>query len=187
MPPALTLDDPRVMDSTAALDLPDIPKSLLVVGGGYIGLELGTVYADARQRGHGRRDDAGTAAGRRSRSRRRPRQARGQDDEDACCSRRAWSQHEGGAERHPRHVRGRRPMPKRAAVRSRAGVASAAGPNSAIPGLDETRVAGRSARLHHGRRAAAHRTSRRFSRSATSSASRCWRTRRRTKGASPSK
>ena len=38
-------DDPRVMDSTAALDLPDIPPSLLVVGGGYIGLELGSVYA----------------------------------------------------------------------------------------------------------------------------------------------
>jgi dihydrolipoamide dehydrogenase len=37
--------DPRVMDSTAALDLPDIPKSLLIVGGGYIGLELGTVYS----------------------------------------------------------------------------------------------------------------------------------------------
>ena len=37
--------DKRVMDSTAALDLPDVPKSLLVVGGGYIGLELGTVYA----------------------------------------------------------------------------------------------------------------------------------------------
>jgi dihydrolipoamide dehydrogenase len=33
------------MDSTAALDLPDVPKSLLVVGGGYIGLELGSVYA----------------------------------------------------------------------------------------------------------------------------------------------
>jgi len=45
IPPALKLDDPRVMDSTAALDLPDIPKSLLVVGGGYIGLELGSVYA----------------------------------------------------------------------------------------------------------------------------------------------
>jgi dihydrolipoamide dehydrogenase len=45
IPPALKLDDPRVMDSTGALDLPDIPKSLLVVGGGYIGLELGTVYA----------------------------------------------------------------------------------------------------------------------------------------------
>jgi dihydrolipoamide dehydrogenase len=37
--------DPRVMDSTSALDLPDIPSSLLVVGGGYIGLELGSVYA----------------------------------------------------------------------------------------------------------------------------------------------
>lgn len=45
MPPALKSDDPRVMDSTAALDLPDIPKSLLVVGGGYIGLEIGSVYA----------------------------------------------------------------------------------------------------------------------------------------------
>jgi dihydrolipoyl dehydrogenase len=45
VPPMLKLDDPRVMDSTAALDLPDIPKSLLVVGGGYIGLELGSVYA----------------------------------------------------------------------------------------------------------------------------------------------
>jgi dihydrolipoyl dehydrogenase len=44
-PASLKLDDPRVMDSTSALDLPDIPKSLLVVGGGYIGLELGSVYA----------------------------------------------------------------------------------------------------------------------------------------------
>ena len=45
LPAALAVDDQRVMDSTAALDLPDIPHSLLVVGGGYIGLELGTVYA----------------------------------------------------------------------------------------------------------------------------------------------
>ena len=45
MPPSLALDDPRVMDSTGALDLPDVPRSLLVVGGGYIGLELGSVYA----------------------------------------------------------------------------------------------------------------------------------------------
>jgi dihydrolipoamide dehydrogenase len=43
--PAFANGGPRVMDSTAALDLPDIPKSLLVVGGGYIGLELGSVYA----------------------------------------------------------------------------------------------------------------------------------------------
>ncbi|HEY3043880.1 MAG TPA: NAD(P)/FAD-dependent oxidoreductase, partial [Vicinamibacterales bacterium] len=45
IPAALKIDDPRVMDSTVALDLPEVPKSLLVVGGGYIGLELGTVYA----------------------------------------------------------------------------------------------------------------------------------------------
>ncbi len=43
--PGLTLDDTRVMNTTCALDLPDVPGSLLVVGGGYIGLELGTVYA----------------------------------------------------------------------------------------------------------------------------------------------
>jgi dihydrolipoamide dehydrogenase len=43
--PTLKLDTPRMMDSTSALDLSDVPKSLLVVGGGYIGLELGTVYA----------------------------------------------------------------------------------------------------------------------------------------------
>ncbi|MDX2475011.1 MAG: dihydrolipoyl dehydrogenase, partial [Candidatus Krumholzibacteria bacterium] len=35
----------RIIDSTGALELPDVPKSLLVVGGGYIGLELGSAYA----------------------------------------------------------------------------------------------------------------------------------------------
>ena len=44
-PAALALDDPRVLDSTRALDLDGVPASLLVIGGGYIGLELGTVYA----------------------------------------------------------------------------------------------------------------------------------------------
>jgi len=43
--PALSIDSPRMLDSTTALELPDVPKSLLVIGGGYIGLELGTVYA----------------------------------------------------------------------------------------------------------------------------------------------
>ena len=43
--PTLKLDTPRMMDSTGALNLEDIPGSLLVVGGGYIGLELGSVYA----------------------------------------------------------------------------------------------------------------------------------------------
>ena len=43
--PGLSIDSPRVMDSTGGLDLPDIPGTLLVIGGGYIGLELGSVYA----------------------------------------------------------------------------------------------------------------------------------------------
>jgi dihydrolipoamide dehydrogenase len=43
--PTLKLETPRMMDSTGALNLEDIPGSLLVVGGGYIGLELGSVYA----------------------------------------------------------------------------------------------------------------------------------------------
>ncbi|HEX9637436.1 MAG TPA: dihydrolipoyl dehydrogenase [Acidobacteriota bacterium] len=45
IPASLRVDDPRVMDSTEALQLPEIPNRLLVVGGGYIGLELGSVYA----------------------------------------------------------------------------------------------------------------------------------------------
>ncbi len=44
--PAFDIGSPRVMDSTGALELADVPKSLLVVGGGYIGLEMGTVYAE---------------------------------------------------------------------------------------------------------------------------------------------
>jgi dihydrolipoamide dehydrogenase len=43
--PALSIDSPRLLDSTSALALEDVPESLLVVGGGYIGLEMGTVYA----------------------------------------------------------------------------------------------------------------------------------------------
>src|SRR5688572_6505183 len=43
--PSLSLESARMMDSTSALDVPDVPKSLLVIGGGYIGLELGSVYA----------------------------------------------------------------------------------------------------------------------------------------------
>ena len=45
MPPAFRIDSDRVLDSTGALALQDIPESLLVVGGGYIGLEMGSVYA----------------------------------------------------------------------------------------------------------------------------------------------
>ena len=43
--PNVSIDSPKVLDSTTALELPDVPERFLVVGGGYIGLELGTVYA----------------------------------------------------------------------------------------------------------------------------------------------
>ena len=42
--PSLDIKSKRLLNSTSALDLPAIPKSLLVIGGGYIGLELGSVY-----------------------------------------------------------------------------------------------------------------------------------------------
>ncbi len=42
--PGIPYDDPRVMNSTGALELADVPKSLLVIGGGIIGLEMATVY-----------------------------------------------------------------------------------------------------------------------------------------------
>lgn len=42
--PSLNIQSKKLLNSTTALDLPVIPKSLLVVGGGYIGLELGSVY-----------------------------------------------------------------------------------------------------------------------------------------------
>jgi dihydrolipoamide dehydrogenase len=46
MPKMFNIDSPRVMDSTDALALEEVPESLLVIGGGYIGLEMGTVYAE---------------------------------------------------------------------------------------------------------------------------------------------
>jgi dihydrolipoamide dehydrogenase len=45
IPKAFDLGNPRVMTSRQALDIEEIPNELLVVGGGYIGMELGTVYA----------------------------------------------------------------------------------------------------------------------------------------------
>ena len=42
--PGFPYEDPRLMDSTGALDLEDIPKRLLIIGGGIIGLEMATVY-----------------------------------------------------------------------------------------------------------------------------------------------
>jgi len=48
--PAFDLPTPRIMDSTQALEMIDIPETLLVIGGGYIGLEMGTVYAELGSR-----------------------------------------------------------------------------------------------------------------------------------------
>ncbi len=45
MLPDVAADSSKIIDSTGALEIPDVPSSLLVVGGGYIGLELGSVYA----------------------------------------------------------------------------------------------------------------------------------------------
>jgi dihydrolipoamide dehydrogenase len=45
LPKVFDLGNPRIMTSTEALELEDIPENLLVVGGGYIGMEMGTVYA----------------------------------------------------------------------------------------------------------------------------------------------
>jgi dihydrolipoamide dehydrogenase len=42
--PGFPYDDPRIIDSTGALALQDVPKRLLIIGGGIIGLEMGTVY-----------------------------------------------------------------------------------------------------------------------------------------------
>ncbi len=46
MIPSMNIGSPRVFDSTGALELRELPESMLVVGGGYIGLEMGTVYAE---------------------------------------------------------------------------------------------------------------------------------------------
>lgn len=43
--PNLSLDSPKVLNSTTALELKNVPKTMLVIGGGYIGLEMGSVYA----------------------------------------------------------------------------------------------------------------------------------------------
>ncbi len=45
MPKIFDIGSDRVIDSTGALELTDVPESMLVLGGGYIGLEMGTVYA----------------------------------------------------------------------------------------------------------------------------------------------
>ena len=62
-PEGLHSDSPFVMDSTAALAVDEVPATLLVIGGGYIGLELGIGLRGPGVPGDAGRDDAGTIAG----------------------------------------------------------------------------------------------------------------------------
>jgi hypothetical protein len=59
----LDIGDDRILDSTRALEMAKVPKKLLVVGGGYIGLELGTVFAALGSGDGGRNDRAAVAGG----------------------------------------------------------------------------------------------------------------------------
>ena len=140
--PGLSIDSPRVMDSTGALDLPDIPKTLLVVGGGYIGLELGSVYAALGTKvtvvemtpgllPGADRDLVAVLA-----------QAARADARTRCCSTRGSTEMKdvkSGVEGQDRRRRacGRG---QGADVRSRARRRSAAGRTRAMPGLDKTKV-----------------------------------------------
>ena len=53
--PGVDIDQERIVDSTGALELPQVPKRMVVIGGGVIGLELGSVWRRLGAQGHGRR------------------------------------------------------------------------------------------------------------------------------------
>ena len=177
--PGIPHDDPRVMDSTGALELADIPERLLVIGGGIIGLEMATVYdALGSQRDRRRAADqlipgcdtrprpaaaasASRSATRRSTSRRRSRASRRSDD---------------GL--HVDVLRRRR----RTRVFDRVLVAVGRAPNGAGLGLDAAGVEVDERGFVARRRPAAHERRRTSSRSATSRGRRCSPTRRRAEG-----
>ena len=63
MPRGWDLGNPRIMTSTEALEVEEVPENLLVIGGGYIGLELGTVYASLGEQGRAGGGDGHVLAG----------------------------------------------------------------------------------------------------------------------------
>ena len=157
IPPMLKVDDPRVMDSTGALDLPDVPKSLLVVGGGYIGLELGSVYATLGSAVTVVEMTSGLLPG---------------ADRDLVdiLARRInrlmksvllntrvvkMTAEKPGHSRHASKAKARRTTPNRCSTAC--SCRSAAARTRQIPGLDRTRVKVERSRLHRGRRTDAHR------------------------------
>ena len=182
--PAFDLPTHRVMDSTGALELPDVPESLLVVGGGYIGLEMGTVYAALGKQGLGGRNDRRPAARRRPRpgpaaAKATPRHLRGDLSERE--GRRAGRQ--AGLDRGD--VRGRR-AGESPAIQPRAAVRRPAAEHA--PAWGWKRPAFRSTAAGSSRSIGnAARPIRAFWPSATWPASRCWPTRRPTKARSPSR
>ncbi len=52
---AITIDEQQIVSSTGALELKEVPKKMVVIGGGIIGLEMGSVVESPRRRGHCRR------------------------------------------------------------------------------------------------------------------------------------
>ena len=186
MTPAFNLPTDRVMDSTGALELTrHARESLLVVGGGYIGLEMGTVYAELGTKVTRRRTDATAAAGGRS----RPGQAAARSAEQAVrgiyLETKVASLTDKGR-RHRSRLRRRRraSAPRRsAACWSR----SAAGRTAPASAWKTRKVEIDRPGLRRHRRAAAHRRSAHLWPSATWRANRCSPTRPRIKARWPSK
>ena len=180
--PFVPHDDPRVLDSTSALEIADVPERLLVLGGGIIGLEMATVYAELGSRitvvelmdqliPGADKDIVGPLA-----------KHIGARYEDIHLSTKVTGveatekglvvSFEGKKAPGDRHVRRRAGGRRATSPRRRAGPRRGRG-------------LGRRARLRRRSTRRCGRTSRTCSRSATSSASRCSRTRRCTRARSP--
>ena len=173
------------MDSTGALELADIPEALLVIGGGYIGLEMGTVYADLGTKvSVVELTDGLLPAPIATWSSRCTSGSKKLFDE------RFTSNTKVGSLGRPRR-QGRSRLRRRRQVRHRA-VQTACWSRRSPPEQPRLRPGKHAGRdrptgLRRRRRAAAHGRSAHLWPSATSPANRCWPTRRRTKAESPSK
>ena len=150
--------DPRIVDSTGALELRQIPKRMLVIGGGIIGLEMATVYSTTRcahRRGRNARwPDAG----------RRPRHRQGVAKVQREALRQGHDQNQDGGRgsagrRHQGLVRSgesRRHRARAADATTWCSLPSAAAPNGKKIAADKAGVDGYGSRFHSGRRANAH-------------------------------
>ena len=143
------------MDSTSGLELPDVPKSLLVIGGGYIGLELGTVYATLGSKVSVVEMTPGLLPGAD-----RDLVARAREAAEGPV-RRDHAEHQGREGRAEEgsgiRVTFEGDVAEKEQLFDRVLVAVGRRPNSKIPGLETTKVKVDAERLHRDRRAAAHR------------------------------